>query len=122
MDLKELEVKSDTRGTLVEAFKLPKDGQVFYLVGRPKQTRGNHYHEHKTERFLVIWGSAKLAVKDRVKGTVMEVEVSGDNPMVITVAPNNTHNITANDEGYICLVWVDKQFDSDNPDTISEEI
>lgn len=122
MDLKPLEVKKDQRGSLVEAFKLPNDGQVFYVIINPHETRGNHYHKHKTENFLVIYGSAKMMVRDRDSGDVMNVEVSGYKPMVVTVAPNNTHNITATDEGAIFLVWVDEQFNEEDPDTIGEEV
>ena len=121
MKLEALEIKSDNRGSLIEAFKLPNDGQLFYVVGLPNQTRGNHYHKRKTERFLIAWGTATISVKDRVKGTQMSVELSGDNPMIVTVAPNNTHNIT-NDEGYICMIWVDEVFNPKDPDTIMEEI
>lgn len=122
MQLEQLEAKSDYRGTLVEAFKLPSDGQVFYVVAKPNETRGNHYHTHKIEHFLVIWGSAEIQAKDRETGTVMKLEVGGQNPIRVTISPNNTHNITASDEGCIFLVWCDKQFDPEDTDTFKEEI
>lgn len=40
MDLKQLEVKTDSRGSLVEAFKFPNDGQLFYIKINPNETRG----------------------------------------------------------------------------------
>lgn len=122
MDLKQLEVKKDSRGSLVEAFKLPNDGQVMYVVANPHETRGNHYHERKTETFLVIYGSATITVKDRITDDVMEVKVSGSKPMSVKVIPNHTHQITASDEGCIFLVWCDEQFNESDPDTFPEEI
>lgn len=122
MDLKQLEVKKDSRGSLIEAYKLPNDGQVFYVIANPNETRGNHFHERKTERFLVIYGSAVIESKDRNTGNIMKVEVSGYKPVAVTIPPNNTHRITATDEGAIFMVWVDEVFNKDDPDTIGEEI
>lgn len=122
MHLKPLDVQTDRRGSLVEAFKLPSDGQIFYVVAEPNETRGNHYHLRKTEHFLVVYGSAKMQVRDRATENVMNVEVTGQKPMVISVHPNNTHNIIANDGGAIFIVWCDEQFDENDPDTFPEEI
>ena len=122
MELDRLEVKSDKRGSLVEAFKLPSDGQIFYIVIKPKKTRGNHYHLRKTENFLVIWGSATLRAKNRDTGDISAVETNGQSPTVVTMLPNNTHNITATDEGCICMVWVDEQFNEKDPDTFAEKV
>lgn len=122
MDLKQLEVKKDPRGSLVEAFKFPSDGQLFYVIANPNETRGNHYHTRKTERFLVIYGSATITVKNRDTDDVMKVEVSGYKPMAVTISPNHTHSITASDEGAIFLVWVDEQYNEDDPDTVMEEV
>lgn len=122
MDLKPLEVKSDRRGTLVEAFKLPNDGQIFYVVAKPNETRGNHYHERKTEHFLVLYGSAEMMVRDRETENVIKVTVGGEKPMVVTVTPNNTHSITALEDGCVFLVWCDEQFNEADADTYPEEI
>lgn len=122
MDLQQLEVKTDIRGSFVEAFKLPNDGQVSYVIANPHQSRGNHYHTRKTEHFLVIWGSAEFQVKDRKTGNVMKAEVGDLHPMSVTVLPNHTHTITASDTGCIFLVWCDEQFNEKDSDTYPEEI
>lgn len=121
MDLTNLEVKKDSRGSLVEAFRL-SDGLVFYIVIKPHESRGNHYHLRKTERFLVVYGSAVMGVRNRETGDVMKVETTGMKPLLMSVSPNHTHTITATDEGAICLVWVDERFNPDDPDTYGEEI
>lgn len=122
MDLKKLDIKSDNRGFLVEAFKFPTDGQLLYVITKPDEMRGGHYHLRKTERFLVIWGGATIVVKDRSTDDVMAVKVTGQKPLVVTIVPNHTHEIVANDEGAIFLVWVSEQFNPDDPDTYPEEI
>lgn len=121
MQLDKLEMHEDERGTFVEAFKLPNDGQVSSLVINPGETRGNHYHLRKTEHFLVAYGTAEITVKDRETNTLMKVEVSGVNPMVVTVVPNNTHRISS-EEGCVCLIWCNEQYNKDNPDTFPEEV
>lgn len=121
MKLDKLEAKKDRRGTLIEAFKLPSDGQVFYVVSEPGETRGNHYHLRKTEHFVVMYGSAEIQSKDRATGNIMKVELSGDQPMIVSIYPNNTHNFYSKD-GAMFLVWCDEQFNSDDPDTYPEEI
>lgn len=122
MNLERLKVIKDNRGSLIEAFHLPNDGRVFYVIANPNQTRGNHYHKVETEHFLVIYGSATMRVRDRVTDEVMKVEVSGYKPMVISVYPNHTHSITATDEGAIFLVWSDKLYDKNKADTYPEEV
>jgi UDP-2-acetamido-2,6-beta-L-arabino-hexul-4-ose reductase len=121
MKLESLDIKMDRRGSLVEAYKLPNDGQVFYVIAEPGETRGNHYHKRKIEHFLVIHGSAVIQVRNRITNDVMNVEVSGGKPMRVSIYPNHTHNISSK-EGCIFLVWCDEQFDESDPDTFAEEI
>lgn len=121
MKLEPLEVKIDKRGSLVEAFKLPNDGQIFYITVNAGEMRGNHYHLRKHEYFCVIYGSAIISFKDRTTGTVMKVETNGDKPMTLEVVPNNTHNIIS-EHGCMCLVWTNEQFNPDDPDTYAEEL
>ena len=121
MKLEKLIANEDRRGTLVEAFKMPHDGQVFYVMAEAGETRGNHYHLRKTEHFVVVFGVAEIQSKDRETGNIMKVELSGDSPMVVTIPPNSTHNFYS-EKGAIFLVWCDEQFDPDDPDTYPEEI
>jgi UDP-2-acetamido-2,6-beta-L-arabino-hexul-4-ose reductase len=122
MQLEKLDIKEDRRGLLVEAFRLPQDGQVFYVKVLPNEIRGNHYHTRKIEKFLVIDGTAEMSVKNRVTQDIMRVEVNSYKPMLITVVPNHTHCIQAGERGCIFLVWASEIFNKDDPDTIEEEI
>jgi UDP-2-acetamido-2,6-beta-L-arabino-hexul-4-ose reductase len=122
MDLNNLDIHQDERGSFVETFKLPSDGQVSYAITKPGELRGNHYHTRKTEYFSVIYGSATIAVKNRDTGDVIKVEVSGSKPMIAKIVPNHTHYLEATDEGCICIIWCDEQFDPKDPDTYPEEL
>ena len=121
MKLEKLTPNVDRRGILVEAFKMPNDGQVFYVIAEAGETRGNHYHLRKTEHFVVVDGTAEIHSKDRETGNIMKVELSGDSPMCVTIPPNNTHYFYSK-FGAIFLVWCDEVFNKDDPDTFAEEI
>lgn len=53
--------RSDARGELAEYFKSPHFGQVFVSRTRPGITRGNHYHDTKSEKFCVLEGKRSSA-------------------------------------------------------------
>ena len=53
--VKNLEIHRDERGIFVEFLK-QRIWQIAYFTAGPGVTRGEHYHNTKTERFLVIKG------------------------------------------------------------------
>lgn len=122
MNLESLTKNESRGGVFTEIFKLEHDGQVSCLIIDRNETRGNHYHEHKIETFVVLYGSAVIRVRDRDTNNVMTVHVGGSKPMAVTIYPNNTHSITANEDGAVVAIWCNEQFDKDNPDTIGEEV
>lgn len=121
MKLEKLDPKTDSRGTFVEAIKLPNDGQVSYLIINPGELRGNHYHLRKIEKFVVVYGTATIICKDLSTGTVMKAEVGDQNPMSIEIHPNNIHAITSK-HGCICMIWCSEQFNEEDPDTFAGEV
>lgn len=121
MELTKLDIFNDKRGSLVEAFKLPADGQINCIVINPNETRGNHYHLKNIEKFLVVYGVATIDVKNRVTGDMMGIVSSSGKPIVVTVIPNHTHRISTESEGAVVLIWSKDQFNKDEPDTYPEE-
>lgn len=118
-----LEIKEDARGKLVEIFKVPGYGQVFYSTTKPGITRGNHFHTRKIEKFCVIEGRGLIRLRHRVTGEIREIEVSGDNPAVVEMAINWTHNIrNIGDNEMKLVVWANEIFNPDDADTFSEEV
>lgn len=119
----QLERKDDSRGTLIEVFKMANDGQVFYSTSKPGIVRGNHYHTRKIERFCVIEGSATIRLRNRSTDEIREFHVSGEKPQIVTMLINWTHNIknTGTTEMKL-LVWANEVFDPQNPDTYSEQV
>jgi UDP-2-acetamido-2,6-beta-L-arabino-hexul-4-ose reductase len=118
-----LEVKQDERGKLIEIFKIPGVGQVFYSTTKPGVVRGNHYHTRKIEKFCVIEGKAKIKLRNRETNEIEEHIVLGDNPEIVEMKPNWTHNIeNIGEKEMKLLVWVNEVFNPEDPDTFSEEV
>ena len=113
-----LTLHSDDRGHLFETIRSDGQGQVFLSTTHPNITRGNHFHFHKPERFLVISGKAKIRLRKVLTDEVHTYEVSGDNLQAIDIPTLHTHNISnVGDEPLVTLFWAGEHFDPENPDT-----
>jgi|SRR3989344_2003175 len=118
-----LEIKTDERGSLIEIFKIPAIGQVFYSTSKPGIVRGNHYHTRKKEFFCVIEGEAKIRLRNRATGEMEEYMVTGTKPETVEMKINWTHNIqNIGGTEMKLLVWVNEVFNPEDPDTFSEEV
>lgn len=110
----------DERGVLVEMLKTPDSGQFSYFTARPGVTRGEHYHHSKTEKFLVIKGSARFGFRHIVTNETYELFTSGDVPKVVETVPGWTHDITnVGGEEMVVMLWANEVFDRVHPDTIA---
>lgn len=120
---KKLEIKQDERGKLIEIFKIPGVGQVFYSTSKPGVTRGNHYHTRKIEKLCVIEGKALIRLRNRETNEIKECLVSGEQPEIVEMPINWTHNIkNIGDEEMKLVIWVNEVFNPEDPDTYPEEV
>jgi len=109
---------ADDRGWLVESVKELNGGQVFFSTTKPGITRGNHFHLHKVERFLVVSGKAEICVRKIGSEQVDTFSVDGDTPAFVDIPTLHTHNITNTGDGeLLTLFWVHEIFDPENTDT-----
>ena len=112
-----LEQRADPRGVLAEFLKSPQLGQVFVSRTRPGITRGNHYHDSKVEKFLVLDGSAKIQFRDIRGDEVLEYLVKGTDFSVVDIPPGYSHSIeNVGTTEMIVLFWANEVFDQANPD------
>lgn len=110
--------RDDARGALAEFLKSPSLGQVFLSRTRPGITRGNHYHDTKTEKFLVVDGDAVIAFRHRVTGETVRYPVKGSDFQVVDIPPGWAHSITnVGERELIVLFWASEPFDPAHPDT-----
>ena len=120
---KKLEIKSDERGKLIEVFKLPNFGQVYYVTANPGVVRGDHYHSRKEEKFCVIEGEAKISLKNRETAEIKEFIVSGGNPELIDIPSGWIHNIKNIGKNEVkLLAWANEVYNPEDPDTYLEKI
>ena len=117
-----IDVHKDERGSLFELVKT-LEGQCFVCVTKPGQTRGNHYHTRKQERFFVIQGEATIRIRSIYNGIVNKLFVSGENPEFVDIPVLHAHNITnTGNSDMILLVWANEIFDPEDPDTFKENV
>ena len=117
-------VRSDDRGDLFECLRA-RGGQcsVFCSSTHPGVTRGDHFHRRKVERFLVLQGSAVIALRQLFADEVVKFNVSGDRPAIIDMPTMWTHSITNTGSGdLMTLFWADEILDAQKTDTYAERV
>jgi len=115
----ELPRHSDERGQFVEMLKTKDSGQFSYFTVNPGATRGGHYHHSKTEKFLVMKGSARFSFRNIVTQETYEEFTEGDKPQVVETVPGWTHDITNVGEGEMfVMIWANEIYNPESPDTI----
>jgi UDP-2-acetamido-2,6-beta-L-arabino-hexul-4-ose reductase len=113
-----LEIKSDQRGCLAEFMKSNHFGQIFISRTRSGITRGNHYHNTKTEKFFVVEGEGVIRMRRIESSEVVEYRVCGELFQVVDIPPGYTHSIENIGPGdMVTLFWASEIFDPDRPDT-----
>jgi UDP-2-acetamido-2,6-beta-L-arabino-hexul-4-ose reductase len=113
-----LDQKCDARGCLAEFIKAPNFGQIFVSRTAPGITRGNHFHHTKTEKFLVLEGSAIIRFRHIQSDEVIEYPVKGEEFRVVDIPPGYTHSIeNVGTSELITLFWASEIFTSERPDT-----
>jgi UDP-2-acetamido-2,6-beta-L-arabino-hexul-4-ose reductase len=115
--------RRDERGCLAEFMKSAHFGQVFVSRTKPGVTRGNHYHHTKTEKFLVLEGSAIIRFRPIFGGRVIEHKVSGHDFRVVDIPPGYAHSIENIGSGELVTVfWASEILDASRPDTIAAPV
>ncbi|MBQ4269541.1 MAG: capsular polysaccharide biosynthesis protein CapF, partial [Clostridia bacterium] len=98
-------------------------GQFSVNISRPGITKGNHYHNTKVEKFLVVSGHGVIRFRRIGSDEVISYEVSGDVPTVVDIPAGYTHNIeNLGDTDMVTFMWCNECFDPNRPDTYFEEV
>ena len=115
-------VNSDQRGSFIELLKSEKGGQVSVSVSKKGVTRGNHYHDTKMEKFIVIKGEARITLRHLGNDEMLVFDVDGECMQEVTIPVGYTHNIENLGDELILLIWVNEEFDNEKPDTYAESV
>lgn len=118
-----LQLHQDERGALFESVKSLNGGQCFISTTKPGVTRGNHYHRHKFERFMVIRGEALIRIRKLFSDEIKTFNVRGDVPQYVDIPTLHTHNITNTGRGeLLTLFWSHEIFSPASSETYTEQV
>lgn len=113
----------DSRGIFCEMLKTKNSGQFSYFTAHPGVTRGGHYHHTKTEKFLVLKGTARFRFRNILTNERFSKISMGNDSEIVETVPGWSHDIcNIGDEELIVMLWANEVFDQNNPDTIESEI
>lgn len=114
----QLKMNIDNRGSFTEFVKTQERGQVSVNISKPGITKGNHWHQTKNEKFLVVSGRGVIRFRRVDSEEVLEYFVSGAQLEVVDIPPGYTHNIeNLGDTDMVTIMWANESFDPDKPDT-----
>ena len=109
---------TDTRGTFVEMLRTLDSGQFSYFTAHPGVTRGGHYHHSKTEKFMVICGSARFQFRHIGTGENFLIYTDSKNSRIVESVPGWAHDITnIGTDQLVVLLWSNESFNPLQPDT-----
>lgn len=119
-----LKMNCDNRGSFTEILRTVNAGQFSVNISNPGVTKGQHWHNTKNEKFVVVSGHGLIQLRKIGTDTVVSYEVSGDEITVVDMIPGYTHNIInlSDTENLVTFMWCNECFDSDKPDTYFEEV
>ncbi|MFL6601419.1 MAG: UDP-2-acetamido-2,6-beta-L-arabino-hexul-4-ose reductase [Steroidobacteraceae bacterium] len=114
---------ADPRGVFVEMLKTPDCGQLSYFTAPAGVTRGEHYHHSKTEKFLIVRGTARFQFRQLNTGQTHELIVRGGEGSIVETVPGWVHNITnVGDDELLVMLWANEVFDRARPDTVAMQV
>ncbi len=128
--LSSLKTNEDERGSFTEIFKRLQGGQVAVNISKPNFIKGEHWHNTKIEKFIVIKGKALVEMRKIGKDEnnknypIVEYELSEEKIEVLDIIPGYTHNIKnlSDKEDLIFLIWANEEFNAQKPDTFYEKV
>lgn len=121
-----LTMHCDQRGSFTEFIRTKERGQVSVNISRPGITKGQHWHNSKNEKFLVVSGRGVIRFRNmrEPESPVIECHVSGDRLEVVDTPTGYTHSIVnlSDTENMVTLIWCNEPFDPNHADTFAEEV
>lgn len=114
----ELKMNADDRGSFTEFLRTDNAGQVSVNISKPHIVKGNHWHDTKNEKFLVVKGEGVIRFRQIHSDEIVEYKVSGDKLTVVDIPTGYTHNIENTGETeMVTVMWANEPFNKDKPDT-----
>lgn len=118
-----LVMHTDDRGSFTEFLKSDDRGQVSVNISHPGIVKGNHWHNTKNEKFMVVSGEGLIKLRKVGSDKVLSYHVSGDKLEVVDIPCGYTHSIAnVGSSDMVTVMWVNEVFDKSHPDTYYEQV
>ncbi len=118
-----LKMNIDSRGSFTEFIKTPERGQISVNISKPGIKKGNHWHQAKNEKFLVVSGKGVISLRKIDSDVIIKHYVSGDKLEVVDIPIGYTHSIeNVGDTDLVTIIWVNECFNPEKPDTYFLEL
>ncbi|HMM00288.1 MAG TPA: NAD-dependent epimerase/dehydratase family protein [Bacilli bacterium] len=113
-----IQTHSDNRGSFMELVKAPIGGQFALNVVNPYQTKGNHYHMSKWERFIILKGKGRIEVKNVINNAFFSFNLDESKKQMIDIMPGFSHRlINDSSSPLMVLIYASRLYDESNLDT-----
>ena len=119
-----LRMNIDNRGSFTEIIRSSISGQFSVNISKPGITKGEHWHQSKNEKFVVVSGKGLIQMRKIESDEIFNFYVSGEKIEVVEMVPGYTHNIInlSDTEDLITFMWCNERFDANRPDTFFEKV
>ncbi len=119
----DLDMKEDERGSFTEFLRNRGAGQVSVNISHPGIVKGQHWHDSKNEKFLVVRGRGLIRFRRLGQEEIFDYHVNGDRLQVVEIPTGYTHCIiNEGDEDMVTVMWANEPFNPSKPDTYHEEV
>lgn len=109
---------TDARGSFTEILRTANHGQFSVNISKPGITKGQHWHNTKNEKFLVVSGKGVIRFRKPGEEEVYSYFVSGEKLEVVDIPTGYTHSIeNLGGTDLITFMWCNECFDPTRPDT-----
>jgi UDP-2-acetamido-2,6-beta-L-arabino-hexul-4-ose reductase len=114
---------TDIRGSFVEIARHGIAGQTSFSITAPGNTRGNHFHTRKIERFAVIKGKALIQLRRIGTDEVYDFYLDGEEPAYVDMPIWYAHNIkNVGEDNLYTIFWINEPYDASDSDTFFNNI
>jgi UDP-2-acetamido-2,6-beta-L-arabino-hexul-4-ose reductase len=118
-----LKMNVDERGSFTEIIRTSDRGQFSVNISKPHIVKGNHWHNTKNEKFVVVSGKGVIRFRKPDSEEIIEYYVSGDKIEVVDIPVGYTHNIeNLGDTDMVTFMWCNECFNPEKPDTFFLEV
>lgn len=118
-----LKMNEDNRGSFTEIIRTFDRGQFSVNISKPGIIKGNHWHNTKNEKFLVVSGKGVIRFRKIDSDEIIEYFVSDKKLEVVDIPVGYTHNIeNLGQADMVTFMWCNECFDPKHPDTFFLEV